>query len=165
MRPYTSEWTTQTSLPTIEQVSAGGVAFRRTGAGAEVALICVGAERRWQLPKGMVNPGEQPEEAALREVREEAGITARLISPIDRIEYWYIGQSEGRRVRLHKHVHFFLMEYVSGDVNEHDHEVNEARWVEIDEAIGMLTFKGERLVLVEARERTRDLLSDNLGQK
>jgi 8-oxo-dGTP pyrophosphatase MutT (NUDIX family) len=133
-------------------VSAGGVVFRRRGSLVEVALISVGGERRWQLPKGLVDAGETPEAAALREVREETGLAAEIVAPLEVIEYWYF--SKGRatgRVRFHKQVHFFLMRYESGDVSDHDAEVNEARWVEITEAAGTLTFKTERKVVERAR--------------
>jgi 8-oxo-dGTP pyrophosphatase MutT (NUDIX family) len=137
---------------TKKQVSAGGVAFRRRRSKVEVVLISVGDEGRWQLPKGLVGRGESPEQAALREVREETGLTCEMVAPIETIEYWYFSKGRGQRVRFHKNVHFFLMRYLSGDTAAHDDEVNEARWVEIKEAAGMLAFKGERNVLELARE-------------
>lgn len=137
---------------TREQISAGGVVFRRRGSLVEVALISVGGERRWQLPKGLIDAGETPERAALREVREETGLSAEIVSPLEVVEYWYFSKGTAApRVRFHKLVHFFLMRYESGDVSEHDAEVNEARWVEINEAAGTLAFKGERKVLEQAR--------------
>lgn len=136
---------------TREQVSAGGVVFRRRGSLVEVALISVGGERRWQLPKGIVEAGESPEVAALREVREETGIEGVIVAPLEVIEYWYFSKGGAARVRFHKLVHFFLLRYESGDVREHDAEVNEARWVEMGEAAGVLTFKSERKVVEQAR--------------
>jgi NADH pyrophosphatase NudC (nudix superfamily) len=58
----------------------------------------------------------------------------------------------GKPVRFHKFVHFYLLRYLRGDVSEHDHEVEEARWVGIEEALALLAFKGERAVLEKARE-------------
>jgi 8-oxo-dGTP pyrophosphatase MutT (NUDIX family) len=139
-------------IPTKTQISAGGVVFRRCDSRVEVALISVGGESRWQLPKGLVDAGESPEAAAVREAREETGIETELVAPIDKIEYWYYATNRGGRVRFHKFVHFYLLRYVSGDVRDHDAEVNEARWVEIDEARTMLAFAGERKVLERARE-------------
>jgi 8-oxo-dGTP pyrophosphatase MutT (NUDIX family) len=139
-------------IVTKTQTSAGGVVFRRRGARVEVALISVGAGRRWQLPKGLVDGGESPEEAAVREAREETGLDAELVAPIEKIEYWYYASERGARVRFHKFVHFFLLRFNAGDVSGHDREVNEARWVEIGEACGMLAFKGERGVVERARE-------------
>jgi 8-oxo-dGTP diphosphatase len=136
---------------TVTQTSAGGVAYRRRGATLDVVLIAVGPNDRWQLPKGIVDPGESPEITAVREVREEAGVDAQLIAPLETIEYWYVGtERTGERVRYHKRVHFYLMEYVDGRVEDHDAEVNEARWVELAAAAEMLSFKNERTVLGQA---------------
>jgi 8-oxo-dGTP pyrophosphatase MutT (NUDIX family) len=137
---------------TKTQVSAGGVVFRRSEGRTEVALISVGEQNRWQVPKGLVDAGESPEDAALREAREETGLDAELVVPIEKIEYWYFSTERGARVRFHKFVHFYLLRFTAGDVRDHDHEVNEARWIEIGEAIGMLAFKGERAIVERARE-------------
>jgi 8-oxo-dGTP pyrophosphatase MutT (NUDIX family) len=145
--------TTRAKMPTLDQVSAGGVAFRSSRkSGPEVVIVSVMPQGRWQLPKGIVDSGESPEEAAMREVREEAGIETDLLDSIDTIEYWYVGERRGQRVRYHKFVYFFLLAYRDGDVSDHDHEVAEARWVSIDDAIGMLAFKNERSVVEKARE-------------
>ena len=142
---------------TVEQVSAGGVAFRQTGAAYEIAIISVKPSLRWQLPKGLVDEGESAEIAALREVREEAGIEADLIEKIETIEYWYFGNQKGARVRFHKFVHFFLMKYIAGDVADHDHEVTEARWVKMDEAIEMLDFESEKEIVKKAKDLLKNL--------
>jgi 8-oxo-dGTP pyrophosphatase MutT (NUDIX family) len=145
-------------LPSEAQFSAGGVAFRPgTEGSVEVALIAVGEKLRWQLPKGTIELGEAPEAAALREVREEAGVQTEIVELLDVVEYWYVGDSRGRRVRFHKKVQFYLMRYVAGDVADHDHEVCEARWLPIDEAIERLAFKNERNVVVRAKERIEAL--------
>lgn len=138
--------------PVHQQVSAGGVAFRKNDGHVEVVLISVGEARRWQLPKGLINPGEVAEQAALREVREEAGIQAELISPLEVIDYWYYGGHGEKRRKYHKYVHFYLMRYCSGDPADHDHEVNEARWWEIGSAHAALTFDSEKRVIQKARE-------------
>lgn len=132
---------------TVEQVSAGGAAFRINDGKIEFAIIAANPSRRWQLPKGIVDDGETDEQAALREVREEAGIDCETLEKIEKIEYWYFGNERGERVRYHKFVHFFLMKYVSGDVKNHDHEVAEVRWVSPDEAIEMLAFDAEKKVV------------------
>src|SRR3954453_6635014 len=78
-------------VPTVDQVSAGGVAFRQIDGKTEVAIVLMVPERRWQLPKGIIDAGETPEIAALREVREEAGIVCTLVEPLEVIEYWFFG--------------------------------------------------------------------------
>ena len=139
-------------MATIHQHSAGGVAVRQLGGRNEIAIIRTTEEGRWQLPKGIIDPGESPEQAALREVREEAGITCELIEPIETIEYWFVASYDGPKKRYHKKVSFFLMKFVSGDVADHDHEVTEARWVELGEALAMLSFRNEKDVVERARE-------------
>jgi len=140
------------TLPTREQVSAGGVVFRRRAGRTHVALISVGERRRWQLPKGLVGAGEPVERAALREVREETGLEAEVLAPLETVEYWYVSTERGARVRFHKFVHFFLLRHAGGRVSDHDHEVNEARWFEIDEARDALAFANEKRVVERARE-------------
>ena len=143
-------------LPVVDQVSSGGVAFRRSEAGVEIALISVGKPARWQLPKGIVDPGETPEVTAVREVEEEAGIKTKLLQKLDTIEYWYVGNKGQQRVRFHKFVHFFLLAYTSGDIGKHDWEVNEARWVTIKDAEQMLAFKSEKQTVARAAHLISD---------
>ena len=83
-------------------------------------------------------------------VREETGIQTEVLSLLDRIEYWFYSTSAGKRTRHHKYVHFFLLRSLSGDIRNHDHEVNESRWVEISAALKMLKFENERRILKKA---------------
>ena len=144
-------------LPVVNQVSSGGIAFRIGADGVEVALISVGPEERWQLPKGLVDAGETPEITAVREVREEAGIETELLQKIETIAYWYVGDQGRQRVRFHKFVHFFLLRYIAGQVSDHDREVNEARWVPAEQARKLLTFRSERQALEKATELIKAL--------
>jgi len=139
------------AMPTVTQISAGGVAYRQEGGKVEVALILVGPRDRWQLPKGAVDKDEKEEDAALREVREETGLNAELVRLIERIEYWFYASRAGQRTRFHKYVIFYLMQYLSGQVSDHDDEVIEARWVEIDQAIEMLAYESEKGIVRKAK--------------
>ena len=143
-------------LPVREQVSAGGVVFRRDKDRTEVVIVAVGGNNRWQLPKGLVEKDEKPEIAAVREAREEGGTDSEVVEHIETVEYWYAGLDGGERVRFHKRVHFYLLRYLSGDTGNHDWEVNEARWVPIDDAESQLAFENERRVV----ERAKQLIGD-----
>ena len=132
----------------MQQVSAGGVIFRPDF--SEIVLINTLPEQRWQLPKGMIDEGESHVQAALREVREETGITAEILQPLKTIEYWYFANRKGNQIRYHKFVHYFAMRYLSGDTSDHDHEVAEARWVAVDKSMKMLAFVNERDAVREA---------------
>lgn len=139
------------SVETLDQISAGGVAFRGQESDVQIAIVSVKPKLRWQLPKGIVDPGESPPITAVREVKEEAGIETDLIKLIETIEYWYRSTKNGKPVRFHKFVHFYLLKYKDGDVSNHDHEVEESKWVNFDEAIEMLAFESERDVVEKAR--------------
>lgn len=139
-------------LPVREQVSAGGVVFRGEKDAAEVVIVAVGGQNRWQLPKGLVDPGEKPEITAVREAKEETGVESEVVQHLETIEYWFAGLDGGQRVRFHKRVHFYLLRYIAGDTANHDWEVNEARWVPIVDATRQLTFDSERRVMERARE-------------
>ncbi len=138
---------------TKTEVSAGGVAYRKRDGVIEVALINTGKNGRWQLPKGLLNQGENPEQAAVREVREETGLVTQVEAFLEKIEYWYyVRQPEGP-TRIHKFVHFFLLTYIEGNVSDHDWEVNEARWVEIGLADEVLAFENEKEVVKKAGQK------------
>jgi 8-oxo-dGTP pyrophosphatase MutT (NUDIX family) len=142
------------------QFSAGGVAFRERNRRIEIALISVGENARWQLPKGLIDKGEAPEAAAVREVREEAGIECEPIERIDKIDYWYNWTEGTRKFRYHKFVYFYLLGYKSGDVRNHDHEVNEAKWFELNEAVRALAFDTERKIV----ERAKQMIAQYAGK-
>ena len=131
-----------------DEVSAGGVVYRRAGDSIDV-LICKDAGyHRWVLPKGLVGPGESFEQAAVREVEEEVGVRGRLVQPLGEPEK-YIYTARG--VRVFKTVHYFLLEYESGSEQDHDHEMEEVRWTPLDSAIDTVAYAGAKTVLRRAR--------------
>ena len=146
-----SEKEAKAKIPVLEQISAGGVAFRRVDAEFEIAIISMNPSGRWQLPKGLIDAGETPERAAVREVREEAGVETELLEALETIDYWFVSDWDEIRRRIHKQVHFFLLRYTGGDVAGHDDEVLESRWMPVDEAIGMLAFDSEKEVVEKAK--------------
>lgn len=143
-------------LEAVEAESAGGVVYRINGDTIELAIVKIVPAIRWQLPKGLIDPGETAEIAALREVSEEAGIAAEMVAPIGNIEYSFVAAYDSIRRPYHKTVHFFLMRYVSGDVNDHDDEVDEARWVKPAQALDMLSFENERGIVEKAWAMIRE---------
>jgi 8-oxo-dGTP pyrophosphatase MutT (NUDIX family) len=127
-----------------EAHAAGGVVLRQGEHGAEVVLA--GRGGTWVLPKGTPDGAERLEETATREVREETGLDVRIVRPLGAIEYWFALP----RQRIHKTVHFFLMEPLGGGLEHHDHEYDEVRWVPVDEAHRLLTFDTYREILDRA---------------
>jgi 8-oxo-dGTP pyrophosphatase MutT (NUDIX family) len=127
----------------LTETSYGGVAIR----GDEVLVIQpVGRRRITALPKGGRNGRETPEETAAREVREETGVNVTVREQLGDVEYWY--RRGGRRV--FKTVQFFLCDYVSGSTDDHDHEVDEARWIPLERARTALSYEGERALIERA---------------
>ncbi len=102
------------------------------------------------LPKGHPDGSESAEEAAKREVSEETGLEAELIEPLGEVRYSY--DRKGRR--RDKRVAFYLFEYRSGDLADHDHEIEEAFWIPLEEAVTALTYDGEREMVARALSRT-----------
>lgn len=137
------------NIRTVKEVSAGGVIYRRNADDYEIALIHV--RHRWGLPKGHVEEGERDEDAALREVREETGLEGKLIRKLGEIRYSYRDKNKSDdAVRINKRVHFFLLRYLKGDVRDHDHEADDARWFPIDQAFKLLKFATERKMVHRA---------------
>jgi 8-oxo-dGTP pyrophosphatase MutT (NUDIX family) len=133
-----------------QEFSAGGVAVRDRFCVVIVpARRAADGSRVLALPKGHPEPGESAADAALREVREEAGVTATLREKLGDVRYFY--QRGGRRIA--KVVSFYLLDYVGGEPEEHDHEVEEARWMALEEAAKQLTYRGERDMAARALER------------
>src|SRR3954469_22806909 len=128
------------------ETSYGGVVLR----GAELLVITPAGKRVTGLPKGRMEEGETPEQVAAREVREETGVEATVLEPLGEVRYTY--RRSGRRVR--KTVHFFLCEYVRGSTADHDHEVDNARWIALESARETLSYPGERALIERLLSKT-----------
>lgn len=138
-----------------KQTSAGGVIYNKNENGFQIILISVRNGQAWCLPKGLVDKGETTEETAVREVKEETGITGRIIDTLGDINYWYYIKEEN--IKCRKTVHFYLMEYVSGDTADHDLEVDEAVWFSPEAALEKVSFKGDRTMIEKAAAKLRAL--------
>jgi 8-oxo-dGTP pyrophosphatase MutT (NUDIX family) len=136
---------------TRAETCAGGIVFRRAGDRIEVALAeerdrLTGADNT-RLAKGHVEPGETPEETAVREVREEIGIAAEIVAPLGTVNYTYVENE----IAVAKEVHFFLMEIASGEQLPLDGEMERMYWCPIEHASARLTFETERRIADRAR--------------
>jgi 8-oxo-dGTP pyrophosphatase MutT (NUDIX family) len=133
------------------EFSAGGVVVRRVRGEWRLAAIRPGGRAKvWALPKGLVGPGENPGDTALREVLEETGVRGRLVEKLGDVRYVYTWEGE----RVFKVVSFFLVRYSGGRLGditaEFRHEVDEARWLPLEEAPRLLAYQGEREMAAKA---------------
>ncbi len=120
--------------------------------GVDGPQLVLGKRRRdrdgvtWSLPKGTPNPNETNEETALREVAEETGLEVRIVAPVGPIDYFFVQSG----TRIHKTVHYFLMEAIGGDLSRHDHEFDDVRWISLTDAETLMSFSTERDIMARA---------------
>ena len=133
-------------LRTARATSAGGVVYRSLDGRIQIVLAHRRAPALWALPKGTPDSGETIEETALRETREETGLEVEVERPLTAIRYFFVRGS----TRFHKTVHFFLMRATGGATDAHDHEFDEVRWMDLPEALAVMTHATERSVVEEA---------------
>jgi 8-oxo-dGTP pyrophosphatase MutT (NUDIX family) len=143
-------------LETIErrhETSAGGVVWRRAGDKLEIVLARPARKDAWVLPKGQPNPKETLLETALRETREETGLEVTAGAEVGKISYVFSWRDKPgeQLVRIFKSVHYFLMEPRGGSLEAHDHEMDEVRWMDIEEAEHRASYKSDREIIVKAR--------------
>ncbi|HEY3738116.1 MAG TPA: NUDIX hydrolase [Jatrophihabitans sp.] len=130
-------------LQQVDEFSAGGLVVDLAGEVPRGALIGR-TDRRgrllWSLPKGHIEVGETPEQAAVREVEEETGIAGEILAELGTIDFWFV--AEGRRI--HKTVQHYLMRAVGGELSDADIEVTEVAWVPLSEISAQLAYPDER---------------------
>ncbi|MEO8288872.1 MAG: NUDIX hydrolase [Chloroflexota bacterium] len=129
------------------EYSAGGVVYRPDGDSFDVALIYRDRHNDWSLPKGHIEAGESREQAALREIKEETGLDARIVKPLEEVSYFF-RQRNGDLVK--KTVYHFLMEATTTALGKPNWEVSEARWVPISEARTLLSYDKDRNMVAKA---------------
>jgi 8-oxo-dGTP pyrophosphatase MutT (NUDIX family) len=132
----------------IHEYSAGGVVVREMQGRPFVVVVRV-RDEILALPKGHPDGEESAAAAARREVREETGVEAELVEKLGDIRYWYAREGD----RVSKLVSFFLFRYRSCSIADHDHEVEEALWIPLEDAPGRLAYKGEREMAESALSR------------
>ena len=135
------------------ETSAGGVVWRRVGTRLEIVMARPAGKDAWVLPKGQPNPGEKLIETAARETREETGLEVVAGEAVGKISYVFSWRDAPGKplVRIFKNVHYFLMEPHGGSLDDHDHEMDEVRWMEIEEAEHHASYKSDREIIVKAR--------------
>jgi 8-oxo-dGTP pyrophosphatase MutT (NUDIX family) len=130
----------------VSAVSAGGVVVQKTADRIQVALVGNSQRDTWYLPKGGLDKGETIEQAAVREVVEETGLEVQVVRPIRAIYYWF----NVRGTRVHKTVHYFLMEATGGDFSHRDTENDRAAWFDLADALAVMSYENEAGVVRES---------------
>lgn len=140
------------------EFSAGGIVHKKEDSKDLILIAQHSQHHGWVFPKGII--GDHPstssgqvkketkEQAALREVKEETGVLVKIIKPLEPIFYWYVFEGE----KIKKTVYYFLMEYVSGDIKDHDFEMENVEWFPKDQVLERLTYPSDKKVWQEAEK-------------
>lgn len=131
------------------EFSAGGIVYKHADGKTRILLCQHSYHKGWVFPKGLIgdeDKNETKEETAVREVKEETGITAKIVKPLSKINYWYQFQGEKRK----KTVYYFIMEHTGGNTDIRDDEMQAVEWLPKDKVLSRLTYKGDRKIFKQA---------------
>jgi 8-oxo-dGTP pyrophosphatase MutT (NUDIX family) len=137
----------------VEETSAGGLVLDESRRGALIGRQDRRGRMVWSLPKGHIEAGETPEAAAIREIREETGISGSIVAPLGVIDFWFMAENR----RVHKTVHHFLLQAVGGELSSDDAEVDSVEWVPLADMSTRLAYADERRLM----DRVQELLADS----
>lgn len=142
------------------EFSAGGIVYKKEKNKLLILVAQHSQHHGWVFPKGLIEgkKKETKEETALREVKEETGVIGKILKPLTPTTYWYVfsrkagSSSAGEKEKIRKTVYFFLMEYIAGDIKDHDFEMENVEWLPVDEVEKRLTYKSDKEVWQEAKK-------------
>lgn len=137
----------------VEETSAGGLVLDERRRGALIGRQDRRGRMVWSLPKGHIEEGETAEAAAIREIREETGISGSIVAPLGVIDFWFMAEDR----RVHKTVHHFLLRAEGGELSSDDAEVDSVEWVPLEDMSTRLAYADERRLM----DRVQDLLADS----
>lgn len=130
------------------EFSAGGIVYQKSANKTLILLCQHSGHHGWVFPKGHIDKPETKEQAALREVVEETGITGEIIKPLEPIQYWFVQDG----VKIKKTVYYFLMSYAAGSIEDHDDEMEKVEWLHIEEVANRLTYPSDQKVWAATKQ-------------
>lgn len=130
------------------EFSAGGIVYKKEDDQIYILVTQHSAHHGWGFPKGLIDKDEDKKTTALREVNEEGGVQAKIIAELPSTEYFYYFEGE----KIKKNVTYFLMEYVSGDIEDHDWEMEDAQWIPLERVEEKLSFTNDKKVFQKAKK-------------